>query len=226
MTDRPDWSHSLRSERYNTEYERGYGIPDRMGLQLSIEWSLLLRIARCDSYGWCYSDRTNEKGGFHCDDFDIRPFDYNIEDGSEPPNFEFRPGGLRMWWYKYPWRAADMNMPLTLKQILDVFALCIDSLRFGFGIEGTSVEDILEMYPRTKVDVPEYLEERFQRAMVGMKSGADDTGHTYCSAQYRWGHQYADDGSDDASWWISSGIDGYECSRNHSRRQQLGERSA
>ena len=119
-----------------------------------------------------------------------------------------------------------MNMPLTLKQVLDVFALCIDSLRFGFGIEGTSVEDVLEMYPRTKVDVPEYLEERFQRAMVGMKSGADDTGHTYCSAQYRWGHQYADDGSDDASWWISSGIDGYECSRNHSRRQQLGGRSA
>lgn len=63
---------------------------------------------------------------FENDCFVIRPYDRN--EPEEPlPNFEHKPSGFKLWWYKYPMRSAECNMEITHKQFFDILVDCRNS---------------------------------------------------------------------------------------------------
>ena len=108
-----------------------YVIKDRKHLDNNIGWHVLLDVTRSEWYGYTESSSKNERDGFHNDLFDIRQYTEwsgAEEDPIPEPNFEFRPTGLKMTWYKYPWRAATANMELSANQIDEVFRKCVESV--------------------------------------------------------------------------------------------------
>lgn len=63
---------------------------------------------------------------FENDCFVIRPYDWN--EPEEPlPNFEHKPSGFKLWWYKYPMRSAECNMEITHEQFFDILVDCRNS---------------------------------------------------------------------------------------------------
>ncbi len=92
-----------------------------------------MKVTESDHYGQTDSDNANEFGGYHNEIFDIRPYYYDTfydEKQKVIPqrNFEFRPDGLEMTWYKYPWRAASSNKEISRRYIEDVYRRCIESV--------------------------------------------------------------------------------------------------
>lgn len=45
------------------------------------------------------------------------------------PNFEYKPIGFELSWYKYPLRDSYMNMNIDIKQFRNIINKCIESLR-------------------------------------------------------------------------------------------------
>ena len=64
--------------------------------------------------------------------FITRPYDWNCEDPS--PNFEYKPAGLKIWWYKYPLRDSYSDRPITFEELKAIVDHCIESLK-GAGDE-------------------------------------------------------------------------------------------
>ena len=63
--------------------------------------------------------------GFENDIFSIKPYD------EQEYEFFHKPSGVKIRWYKYPLRAAEINMPLTHEQFLDVLYDCRNSISSG-----------------------------------------------------------------------------------------------
>lgn len=58
----------------------------------------------------------------------ITPFDYNGED--ESPNFIYKPTGLKIWWYKYPFRSSYSNVPMPpLEEWVKILDHCRESAK-------------------------------------------------------------------------------------------------
>ena len=106
----------MTNDMYKYEY-----LVDRI-LQDNPYWHELLNMCKLDEYG-----RDQQGLGFENDTFAIRP--YNWDNEKDPlPNFEYKPVGFMMEWYKYPFRASYMNMECTVSDVERIFGLCKISL--------------------------------------------------------------------------------------------------
>ena len=78
-------------------------------------------------------------------------FDWSDPDYYEP-NFEHKPSGFKLWWYKYAFRGADMNYDLNAEELTRLFRLCASHL----GVQARS--------PRQSITVNQlidYLSKQF-----------------------------------------------------------------
>lgn len=144
-----------KEERLGYANEGGYEMPYRE-LVNGPSWETLCEAAQVDQ-GYGHLERDSqpddpEHGGFENKIFAIRPYDW-----SEPdeflPNFEHKPSGFKLWWYKYAFRGADMNYDLSAKELARLFRLCALHL----GVETRS--------PRQSLTVQaliEYLQTHFK----------------------------------------------------------------
>lgn len=116
---------SVREQRYFQD-EGGYPFPNRE-LVNGISWEFLCRLAGVNQ-GYGHSERETDRdepshGGFENEIFAIRPYDW-----SEPdvllPNFEHKPSGFKLWWYKYAFRSSTMNYNLSAEELNRLFNLC------------------------------------------------------------------------------------------------------
>ena len=57
------------------------------------------------------------------DTFELRHYNWDDERDTEP-NFYHKPSGYKLWWYKYPLRAAEANMKISIKQFADILYDC------------------------------------------------------------------------------------------------------
>ena len=60
------------------------------------------------------------------DTFIIRHYDWDGDDGR--PNFEHKPSGFKLWWYKYPLRSPEVNINISHEQFSCILYDCINSL--------------------------------------------------------------------------------------------------
>ena len=62
--------------------------------------------------------------------FMIREYDYGSDDEEGPNEYHFyhKPSGLKIYWYKYPFRASVSNMEITYEQFREVLIDCKNSL--------------------------------------------------------------------------------------------------
>ena len=77
----------------------------------------------------CYDfDQMWKVDPFDNDVFSMRPYYWgDDEEEAEKPNFVHKKSGLKLWWYKYPFRGAYTNKELSLKELEDIVAECISS---------------------------------------------------------------------------------------------------
>lgn len=70
-----------------------------------------------ETYPDCIKD-----GVFENDVFIVRPYYYGMDEKiAALPNFEYKPDGLKICWYKYMMRDAYSNKELTVDYIKEVF---------------------------------------------------------------------------------------------------------
>ncbi len=102
-----------------------HDFPDR-DLVNSQEWQLLCRRAQvCSCYGIAEGDQ--DEDGFENEICVIRPYDWSEPD-ERLPNFEHKPSGFKVWWYKYAFRGAEMNQRRSTEEIKALFQSCADSI--------------------------------------------------------------------------------------------------
>ena len=83
-----------------------------------------------DMYGYKegYKSREYDNGTFV-----IRPYYWGEdEEIAALPNFEFRPAGLQIKWYKYPMRDAYSNLDISVDELKRMLAACAASMRVSF----------------------------------------------------------------------------------------------
>ena len=72
-------------------------------------------------------DKKHDNKTVDNDLFLIRPYYWGDDDRiSKRPNFEYKPLGLKITWYKYPLRGAMSNMPLSSDKISEILSKCIE----------------------------------------------------------------------------------------------------
>ncbi len=80
-----------------------------------------------DSYG--YKEGSDSRT-FENDTFIIRPYYWgDDEDIIGLPNFEYKPIGLKIWWYKYPMRGGGSNFKITPLELSAMLRRCETSLK-------------------------------------------------------------------------------------------------
>lgn len=85
-------------------------------LEKCVHWQRLIDLSLCDGYG----DFENHLFKIHS---------YNWSNENDPaPNFEFKPTGFKIEWYKHPFRASYMNYELSTKDIILIFEQCLKSV--------------------------------------------------------------------------------------------------
>ena len=100
-----------------------YGLDDRMGFQEAF-YTLTRRLGDEMGYGVHFENDT----------FEMHPYCWCESDdcpqcGTHTQvNFWHKPTDLKVVWYKYPMRAAELNQPLTLEAFTAVVDACVASL--------------------------------------------------------------------------------------------------
>ena len=95
-----------------------YKFPDR-DIEDSVEWKALRNVLGLDDYGYTGQDNPyrNEEGGYDDGTLRIVPYYWGDDETKfhheDNPNFWDRQIGLKIWWYKYPFRGATMNWEMT-----------------------------------------------------------------------------------------------------------------
>lgn len=80
-----------------------------------------------DGYG--YKEGSNERC-FENDTFIIRPYYWgDEEDIAELPNFEYKPTGFTISWYKYPMRDAYASHDISTEEFIAILKACENSLK-------------------------------------------------------------------------------------------------
>lgn len=72
-----------------------------------------------------------DNGRAENDTFSIHEYNWSDEgsnDLDKDPCFYHKPSGFKMTWYKYPLRAVESNMDITIKQFADILYDCKNSL--------------------------------------------------------------------------------------------------
>ena len=76
-----------------------------------------------------YKEGSDERC-FENDTFIIRPYYWgDDEDIAELPNFEYKPTGFTISWYKYPMRDAYASHDISNEEFLAIIKACEDSLK-------------------------------------------------------------------------------------------------
>lgn len=144
-----------KAEKLNP-YNEGGCVMDYRELVNGPSWESLCEAAQVDQ-GYGHLERDDqpndpEHGGFENDIFAIRPYDW-----SEPdeflPNFEHKPSGFKLWWYKYAFRGATMNYDLSAEELARLFRLC--ALHIGGAVRS-------QRQPITVNELIEHLQTRFK----------------------------------------------------------------
>ena len=91
-----------------------------------VAWQNLLEVCQCSSYGCNYRETNITKlGGYENDLFAINPYYWgDNEELSNIPNFLYKPTGLEIRWYKYPFRDSYMNQNLNDNQLKYIWKKC------------------------------------------------------------------------------------------------------
>lgn len=80
-----------------------------------------------DGYG--YKEGSDERC-FENDTFIIRPYYWgDEEDIAELPNFEYKPTGFTISWYKYPMRDAYASHDISTEEFIAILKACENSLK-------------------------------------------------------------------------------------------------
>ena len=80
-----------------------------------------------DMYG--YYERGTERC-FENDTFVIRPYYWGEdEEIADLPNFEFKPTGFTISWYKYPMRNAFASHNISTEEFMEILKECEKSMR-------------------------------------------------------------------------------------------------
>jgi len=72
----------------------------------------------------------NHRGGYENEVFITRPYWWGDDDSpkADLPNFEYKPTGFKMNWYKYALRDAYMNQELSFDEIKEILVKCKESM--------------------------------------------------------------------------------------------------
>lgn len=86
-----------------------------------------------DGYGFYLNDNQEHKtdrGGYESNVFILNPYYWGEDDGiAELPNFVYKPNGLEIQWYKYPFRDSYTNHTISLERAEKIFARCLEDLQ-------------------------------------------------------------------------------------------------
>lgn len=95
------------------------------------EWQKLLEICKCDGYGFTEDkEHETDRGGYENDIVLINPYYWGNDDAiADLPNFVYKPTGLEISWYKYPFRDSYMNQELTDKELKQIWRECCNLIR-------------------------------------------------------------------------------------------------
>ena len=87
-----------------------------------------LMDAGFDSYGYYHGE-----WGFSNDVFSVQPYWWGDEDAKEAsaPNFLYKPTGLEIRWYKYMLRDAYANKNVSIEEMKEIIAKCVESMKGG-----------------------------------------------------------------------------------------------
>lgn len=107
------------------------------------EFCDFLRDCGFDSYG-CIKDtslkitikkgKTDELEGFENDVFSVFPYYWGDDfELSDIPNFTYKPTGLQISWYKYPFRSSYMNQNISFSELEEILVHCSESLENNNG---------------------------------------------------------------------------------------------
>lgn len=78
-----------------------------------------------DLFWFILGDFYEDNESFENDTFILRMYDW---DENKKPNFEHKPSGFKMYWYKYPLRSPEVNMNITHEQFSCILYDCRNSL--------------------------------------------------------------------------------------------------
>lgn len=102
----------------NTTFDVGYLIEDQ---DYTIAFYAFIMKAGLDET--CSTGYENET-------FVIRPYDWSDKPEAEKlPNFEFKPEGIKIQWYKNPLRDAFCNTNLSVKEFKEMLRRCYASMQ-------------------------------------------------------------------------------------------------
>lgn len=74
-------------------------------------------------------DHTTDRGGYKNDVFTINPYYWGEDENiMSEPNFIYKPTGLEIQWYKYPFRDAYLNQDISLDEAKKIWEDCIKSM--------------------------------------------------------------------------------------------------
>lgn len=81
-------------------------------------------------YYWLGDFMRSYNGFYENDTFMVRDYDYGSDDEEGPNEYHFyhKPSGLKIYWYKYPFRASASNMEITYEQFREVLIDCKNSI--------------------------------------------------------------------------------------------------
>lgn len=83
-------------------------------------------------YHWLGEFWRNDFSLFYENDtFTIREYDYESDEGkdvNEEYHFYHKPSGLKIQWYKYPFRSSVSNMEISYEQFREILIDCKNSL--------------------------------------------------------------------------------------------------
>ena len=100
------------------------GIIDKM-------FSIFMKMNGFDGYGYLLKDGKSECG-YENDVFAVRPYYWGDDpDEMEKPNFEYKPTGLTISWYKYPMRDAYINQDINMYEFREILEACEKSMEGG-----------------------------------------------------------------------------------------------
>lgn len=110
---------------------RGKFAIDNRNIVNSVAWQNLLKACRLDTYGYNYGkNNTTQLGGYENDLFMINPYFWGEDDDlCEIPNFLYKPTGLEIRWYKYPFRDSYMNQNLSDNQLKYIWEKCANYVK-------------------------------------------------------------------------------------------------
>jgi TPR repeat protein len=120
--------YEVRTAEYK-ESKRRFNFPGE-DLIYSPEWFILTELSETDHCGYTdIEEYRNDCGCYENSVFAIRSYYWGGDkEVAAIPNFEYKPTGLEIEWYKYPFRESYMSQELNEAEIRKIWRACADSV--------------------------------------------------------------------------------------------------